>query len=158
MGMGAVHNLLERLGFVRLRDFGLLLTPDRRVVTTRAVLDDGYGSRIVGWVDGDLATMELSPWGTAKPPPPPAKPVPPPPAQEEDEWAWEIAIARARATEPPVPVAAKPPSAREVRPVPGTIIPVPRMPVVDPRLVRTYEPPRRFPRATNPRIAAQKRG
>ena len=30
--MGMMTQLLERLGFVRLRDYGLTLTPDRRVV------------------------------------------------------------------------------------------------------------------------------
>ena len=59
-----IHTLLERMGFVRLRDFGLLLTPDRRVVTTRPVLDDGFGATVVGWEGNDLAMMELP----AKPP------------------------------------------------------------------------------------------
>ena len=54
-----LHSFLERLGFVRLRDFGLLLTPDRRIVTTREVLDDGYGATVVGWEDSDLAAAEL---------------------------------------------------------------------------------------------------
>jgi hypothetical protein len=54
-----INSFLERLGFVRLRDFGLLLTPDRRIVTTREVLDDGYGATIVGYEDRDLAATEL---------------------------------------------------------------------------------------------------
>lgn len=78
--------LLERLGFVRLRDFGLILTADRRIVTTREVLDDGFGNTIVGWEDSDLAAVELkkrraptSPSAanvTFRPLPPPPPPVP----------------------------------------------------------------------------------
>ena len=55
------QKLLERLGFVRLRDYGLLLTPDGRVVTTRRILDDGFGSVVVGYPNGDLAALELAP-------------------------------------------------------------------------------------------------
>jgi hypothetical protein len=82
-----LHSLLERLGFVRLRDFGLILTADRRIVTTREVLDDGYGATVVGWEDSDLAATELkkrraTTGGSSvafRPlPPPPAVPVPPP--------------------------------------------------------------------------------
>ncbi|HEY5934349.1 MAG TPA: hypothetical protein VIU61_06940 [Kofleriaceae bacterium] len=124
--MGVVHKLLERMGFVRLRDYGLILTADRRVVTTRTVLDDGFGSQIVGWPNGDLAVIELA---AAPPEPPPRVPPPRPPALAaalappvpqaaipvavespdtdrtesgeltEDEWEWEIAVARARAAE-----------------------------------------------------------
>lgn len=124
--MGVVHKLLERMGFVRLRDYGLILTADRRVVTTRTVIDDGFGSQIVGWPNGDLAVIELA---GAPPEPPPrvpprppalaaalAPPEPPPAAipvaveapeptertesePTEDEWEWEIAVARARAVE-----------------------------------------------------------
>jgi hypothetical protein len=119
--MGAVVKLLERLGFVRLRDFGLIISPERRLLTTRsAVLDDGFGGIVVGWADSDLATTELPTWGTnpaiavtAKPVLPPqqfnlapaaAQPISPPqPINlapepcEEDPWEWEIAMARARA-------------------------------------------------------------
>lgn len=222
--MGTFHKLLERLGFVRLADYGLLLTADRRVLTTRkAILDDGYGGCVVGWTDGDLATMELAAWGTPKPPPPKALPKPPPrritaskpvvaepapppppepvvapepvapppepitppavavapePPVEEDEWEWEIAMARARAAvdevvaeadamiaRRPVAVVARTPVApiREPLPLPAqpanddsrppTIIPVPALPAIDPRLVRSYEAPRRFPRATAERAA-----
>jgi hypothetical protein len=68
--MGGIHDLLERWGFVRLRDFGLALTPDRRVIATRPILDDGHGGQIVGWEANDLAAAELAPWkpeGAAKP-------------------------------------------------------------------------------------------
>src|SRR5688572_9416848 len=111
--------LLERLGFVRLREFGLHMTENRRTVTTRKVIDDGFGAVIVGYANTDLASLELAPppLPHVKPvtvaPPPPApvlftitKPEPapaalPPPAPapiiEEDDWEWEIAAARARA-------------------------------------------------------------
>lgn len=220
--MGTFHRLLERLGFVRLADYGLLLTADRRVLTTRkAILDDGYGGCVVGWTDGDLATMELAAWGTPKPPPPKALPPPPPrritaskpvvaepalpspepvvapepvapppepvappaaaepePPVEEDEWEWEIARARVRAiadevvekadamiARKPVAVVARTPVApiREPLPLPArpvnddsrprTTIPVPALPAIDPRLVRSYKAPRGFPRATAERAA-----
>jgi hypothetical protein len=129
--MSIVRHMLERLGFARLRDYGLILTQDHRVMTTRTrILDDGFGGRIVGWADDDLATMELGTWGEASAPPlavpsapiapprssapsppvvqpvmaAPMLPAPPPPEPDEDAWEWEIAMARARAAaeEPPV--------------------------------------------------------
>ena len=124
--MPALDSLLKRLGFVRIARYGLVLTPEGRIMSLRpAVLDDGLGGRIVGWPDGDLAAMELQKWEPARPAPMPAvatrlaitpppiprlKPapvaapvvVPAPvvaaaPQVEEDEWEWEIALARARA-------------------------------------------------------------
>ena len=81
------HKLLERLGFVRLRDYGLLLTVDGRIVTTRKILDDGFGATVVGYTGGDLAALELTPESKPAPPlpfaPTLAAPVvapPPPPA------------------------------------------------------------------------------
>jgi hypothetical protein len=120
-----INKVLERLGFVRLRDFGLLLTPDRRVLTTRSILDDGFGGRVVGWADGDLATMELTPWGVdaprepvtppkpipmmAKPVPAPSKPAPVPVAAPSKP----IAVAPVAVPAPPKPIAvatAEPPA------------------------------------------------
>ncbi|MBC7973836.1 MAG: hypothetical protein H7138_02540, partial [Myxococcales bacterium] len=61
--MGAIQHLLQRLGFVKLGRFGLELTPDGRILSTRpAVLTDGAGGRIVGWEDQDLAAAELPRW------------------------------------------------------------------------------------------------
>jgi hypothetical protein len=61
--MAAFQHLLQRLGFVKLGRFGLALTPDGRILSTRpAVLDDGAGGRIVGWEDRDLAVAELPSW------------------------------------------------------------------------------------------------
>jgi hypothetical protein len=66
--MGAIHRLLERLGLVKLDRYGLLLTPDGRIMASRpAILDDGLGGRIVGWLDEDLAAMELEKWERAQP-------------------------------------------------------------------------------------------
>jgi hypothetical protein len=64
--MGAIDNFLKRRGYAKLDRFGLVLTPDDRVLSTRpAVLDDGLGNKIVGWVDGDLAAMELDRYAPA---------------------------------------------------------------------------------------------
>jgi hypothetical protein len=61
--MPAIQRLLERWGFVKLGRYGLVRTPDGRILSTRpVVLDDGAGGRIVGWQDGDLAMAELAPW------------------------------------------------------------------------------------------------
>jgi hypothetical protein len=66
--MGAIHNLLERFGYVKLGRYGLLLTPDGRILSQRpAVLDDGGGNKIVGWQDDDLAAMELEKWEPPRP-------------------------------------------------------------------------------------------
>ena len=117
-------SVLERLGFVKLRNFGLFLTPEGRILSIRpAILDDGTGGRIVGWKDDDLAELQLARWaGPAArpaaeaavaprvavamvPTPVPtaiASAVPTPAAVadaavvEEDDWEWTIAIARAR--------------------------------------------------------------
>ncbi len=86
--MPVINRLMQRLGFVKLSSFGLVLTPDGRVLSMRpAVLDDGLGGRIVGWKDGDLAAAELEKWEPAMapkaatatrvaPPLPPRPPVP----------------------------------------------------------------------------------
>ncbi|MDQ3368218.1 MAG: hypothetical protein M3680_22570 [Myxococcota bacterium] len=59
---------MKRLGFVKLAPYGLLLTPEGRIMSLRpAVLEDGLGGRIVGWRDGDLAAMELQKWEPARP-------------------------------------------------------------------------------------------
>ena len=73
---------MRRLGFAKLSDYGLVLTPDDRIQSVRpTVLTDGLGSRIVGWRDGDLAAAELQPWAPpqAVPPSPHVNISPPPP-------------------------------------------------------------------------------
>ncbi len=65
----AISGLLRRMGFVKLDDFGLILTPEGRVLSTRThVLDDGFGGKIVGWRETDLAATELQRWEPALPP------------------------------------------------------------------------------------------
>ncbi|HEY0190602.1 MAG TPA: hypothetical protein VGC42_05725, partial [Kofleriaceae bacterium] len=59
---------MRRWGFVKLDTYGLALTPEGRVLSTRpGVLDDGAGGRIVGWADGDLAMAELKEWAPTRP-------------------------------------------------------------------------------------------
>lgn len=61
--MSAIQALLQRWGFVKLSRYGLELTSDGRILSTRsAVLDDGTGGPIVGWHDGDVAIWKLSRW------------------------------------------------------------------------------------------------
>ncbi|MEO8840658.1 MAG: hypothetical protein ABI591_07855 [Kofleriaceae bacterium] len=62
----AISSLMRRLGFVRLDAYGLVLTPEDRILSTRStVLDDGLGQKIVGWQEADLAAMELERWTPA---------------------------------------------------------------------------------------------
>lgn len=68
--MPAIDSLMKRLGYVKLSSYGLVLTPEGRVLSMRpAALDDGLGGRIVGWEEGDLAAMELDKWEPARPAP-----------------------------------------------------------------------------------------
>lgn len=65
--MGAIDNFMKRWGFARLDRYGLVLTPEDRVISTRpTVLDDGLGGKIVGWLEGDLAAMELDHWAAPR--------------------------------------------------------------------------------------------
>ncbi|MCB9573299.1 MAG: hypothetical protein H6709_14555, partial [Kofleriaceae bacterium] len=58
--MSILDALLARLGYVKLGRYGLALTPEGRIVTLRGlVLDDGYGTHVVGWRDQDLAPADL---------------------------------------------------------------------------------------------------
>jgi hypothetical protein len=121
--MGAIHRLLERLGFVKLDRYGLLLTPDGRIISSRpAVLDDGLGGRIVGWLDGDLAAMELEKWEPARPAP-------------KQATASRVAVAHAPTVpvRPPVPLAAKvvaPAAPLPIAPAPVIVAPPPVAPPV----------------------------
>jgi hypothetical protein len=64
----AISGWLRRLGFVKLDDFGLILTPEGRILSARSVvLDDGLGGKIVGWREDDLAAVELERWEPALP-------------------------------------------------------------------------------------------
>jgi hypothetical protein len=137
--MAVFRDLLRRWGFVKLERYGLVVTPDDRIVATRPVaLDDGAGGRIVGWRDDDLAMAELATWQAGPAARPAAhvlaqRPVQFParlPAQralpaatapampvevapeapvDEDDWEWTIALARARAAEEPETASAQSP-------------------------------------------------
>lgn len=64
--MAVFRHLLQRLGFVKLDRYGLVLTPEGRILSTHsAVLDDGTGGRVVGWQVDDPAMSELQPWERA---------------------------------------------------------------------------------------------
>ena len=72
----AISSLIRRMGFVKLDDFGLVLTPEDRILSVRStVLDDGLGGKIVGWQEDDLAAMELERWAPPSAPRNVAKPV-----------------------------------------------------------------------------------
>jgi len=123
--MPVIQHLVQRWGFVKLTRYGLVLTPEGRIVSTRSeVLDDGSGGRIVGWQDGDPVVVELAaprsarlapvarpavPTSTEKTsvvavgstvePPGMAETVAPDAVVDEDDWEWMIALARARDAE-----------------------------------------------------------
>jgi len=106
--MAAIDSLMKKLGFVKISKFGLVLTPEGRLLSMRpAVLDDGFGGRIVGWQDGDLAAAELERWEPARPASPQAV-------------ANRVALARPRAPAPPV--AARASAARPASAAPLTAI------------------------------------
>ena len=142
--MPAIHHLMKRFGFVRLDRYGLVLTPEGRIMSLRpAVLDDGLGGKVVGWQEGDLAAMELEPWEpyrpaaqravasrvaiTMLPTPIPAAaapiavPVAPEPIVDEDEWEWEIALARARVAADEVQATVAAVTPRRTKPTPPPI-------------------------------------
>jgi hypothetical protein len=125
--MSAFQQLLRRWGFVKLGDYGLVLTPEGRVVSTRpGVLDDGSGGRVVGWADDDLAMAELKPWEPARPAPRgPAKPVAP--VAVAPVTVAPVAVA-------PVTVAPVTVAPAAVAPAPVTVAPAPPAPAPAPTL------------------------
>lgn len=176
--MPAIDRLLRRFGFVKLSRYGLVLTPEGRIMSLRpAVLEDGLGGRIVGWSDGDLAAMELQKWEPARPAPVPAvatrlaipvvmprlAAVAPAPQVDEDEWEWEIALARARvASEEPAPVVRRarldtipPPAATlAVVTIPPKIEPLPEWPKTEPiTSITVVAPPPPAAKKTQPLAA-----
>jgi hypothetical protein len=124
--MTAIQHLLQRWGFVKLRRYGLELTSDGRILSTRpAVLDDGTGGRIVGWQDGDVSIWKLSRWSggpgvgspvasgvivpPAAPSPAPPRPVTPTIPTISEAQAAPAAPSRASARVIPAEVAGQPP-------------------------------------------------
>ncbi len=126
--MGALDKFLRRFGFVRLDQYGLVHTADDRIVSTRpTVLDDGLGTKIVGWRDGDLAAMELEPWlpaGVAAPKKPLApKPLPAPPPVAARPLPGVAPVAPAPVpVAAPAPVVAAPAPAPAPKPVPAPVV------------------------------------
>ena len=131
--MPAIDRLMKKLGYVKLAGYGLVLTPEGRVMSMRpAVLDDGLGGRIVGWQDGDLAAMELEKWEPARPapkaavatrvaaaprPPIPTRPVPvvtAVPTMVVRETSLPMSVAQVPSIRP-LPVAAAAPAAASGR-------------------------------------------
>jgi hypothetical protein len=113
--MPAIDSMLKRFGFVRLSRYGLVLTPEGRIMSLRPeILDDGTGSKIVGWQDRDLAAVELARWEPARPAP-------------QRAVATRVAVAAA-----PAPVVRIPPlvAAPTPAPVPVNLPEVVRMPVI----------------------------
>ena len=114
--MGAIDKLARKLGFVRIAKYGLVHTPDDRILSMRpTVLDDGVGGKIVGWLENDLAAMELDRWGAVKLAPPKKIEMPkmaPPPKPEIPKAALVVAPA---APAPVVEVAPAP----APKPLPG---------------------------------------
>src|SRR5688572_15819602 len=114
--MSAIDSLLKRLGFVRIAKYGLVLTPEGRIMSLRpTILDDGLGGRIVGWPDGDLAAMELQKWEPARPAPIRAVATrlaaAPPPIPRVPTPMPKVAMTVAPAA--PAPVVAEPPQVEE---------------------------------------------
>ncbi|HEY4059350.1 MAG TPA: hypothetical protein VGM39_22185 [Kofleriaceae bacterium] len=109
--MSAIDRMLGLLGAVRLKDYGLVRTPEDRILSIRrSTLDDGLGGRIVGWRDTDLAPAELQPFGAPKAPakrpqfPSAAYPIVPQPAAPAVPVAAATPIARLAVVPPPVAV------------------------------------------------------
>jgi len=117
--MASLQGLLQRWGFVKLRRYGLELTPDGRILSTRpAVLDDGTGNPIVGWRDGDVSIWKCSSWRAQAAPSPavatpaavqsPAAPSPQPKPAITQPSATVPEPAKPSAAVIPVQVAAEP--------------------------------------------------
>jgi hypothetical protein len=127
--MGAIDKLMKRWGFTRLDRYGLVHTPDDRILSTRpAVLDDGLGGKIVGWAEGDLAAMELERWSPLGAPA--AKPKPIQPILAPAPKPAPAPVPRPAPAPAPVAVAAPAPVVAVVAPPPAPPV-VAEQPKVD---------------------------
>ncbi|MBP9204406.1 MAG: hypothetical protein KBG28_10605 [Kofleriaceae bacterium] len=120
--------LLRRLGYVKLTAYGLVLTPDDRVVSLRArLVERADGGHLVGWRDADLELV-LATLPPARPAPglvtmAPVVASPHHPGAgaddaDDDEWAWQLALVRARAANSAVaPTTGAPSTAAPVAPL-----------------------------------------
>jgi hypothetical protein len=119
--MPLFSQVLQKFGYIKLADFGLLRDADDRIISVQdSSLIDASGGRVVGWRTSDIGPAVLPRWpGPASPgvatlaagatsrvlsvqgPAVASKAAPHPVAvPEEDEWEWTIALARARAADP----------------------------------------------------------
>lgn len=146
--MGAFEDFLKKQGYVKLDRYGLVLTPDDRILSTRpAVLDDGLGGKIVGWSDGDLAAAELEQWGA------PAKKAPAPKPAAAKPVAANGGVQVAAPTRPSRPL----PGVAPMTALPG-VAPMTTLPGVAPiaapmvaaPIAAPLAPPARMPAATIP--------
>jgi hypothetical protein len=136
----AISSLMRRLGFVKLDAYGLVLTPEDRILSIRStVLDDGLGQKIVGWQERDLAAMELERWA---PPPSAARHVAKP---VMNQVALAPTVPQA-AMPPPIPRAKPPttPPALTQRPLPGMTT-APAQPVAVAQPIGTAAPKQKRP-------------
>jgi hypothetical protein len=133
--MPAIDTLMKKLGFVKISSFGLVLTPEGRLLSMRpAVLDDGFGGKIVGWQDGDLAAAELEQWqprGAVRPASPAA------------------VASRVAAPRPPIPTQPLPVVRAPAPPVPARVAPVAAAPVA---IVREHVTSIAAPAAVSPAL------
>jgi hypothetical protein len=113
--MGAIERFLGRFGYAKLDRYGLVKTPEGRILSTRpAVLNDGLNGKIVGWLEDDLAAMELEKWDAPRLAPP-------------RTVAGKKVVTRARpvSSPPPLPGVAPAPIVSTAAPAPGPVEPAP---------------------------------
>src|SRR5215468_10232941 len=66
--MPVIENLMERWGFVKLSRYGLVLTPEGRIISIRPAMLGGQDDRrLVGWREDDFPAMDLSSWDAPQP-------------------------------------------------------------------------------------------
>lgn len=127
--MPALDRLMKKLGYVKLSAFGLVLTPEGRVLSMRpAVLDDGLGGKIVGWQDGDLAAAELERYGAPRPVQAAQPTRPAPKAAVATRVAPPIPQVVVRETSAPVNVAPIPTLIKPAAPAPAPVKVAPQPP------------------------------
>lgn len=133
--MGAIDRFLERFGYARLDRYGLVKTPEGRILSTRpAVLNDGLNGKIVGWLEDDLAAMELERWDAPRL------------APSKTVAGKKVVRTRPASSPPPLPGVAPAPSVITAPPAPATpepavspvaIVAPPVIPAPSPAIIAT---------------------
>jgi hypothetical protein len=127
--MPVIQHLLQRWGFVKLDRYGLVVTPEDRILSIRPeVLGDSAGGRVVGWQDDDLAMFELSTQrsvrATGSPVPPGlqgvASRVAVPPAAAPEQVAIPVVVPVLSVSEPVPPVPSE--AVMPVAVAPGAVV------------------------------------